>query len=396
MTTAEIDRLYREGVAALRAGDKKAAREKLMKVVELDETHEQAWLWLSACVTGHEEQIICLENVLTINPTNPHALKGLRKIDPGNPKLQDAPPESAPRPSPPPQPVARPAAVDEERDRLIAGLDASPGRGASVPDSDAWRQPIARQATAPPPTIDDLDRPELPEGADTSLLNLFDAWVTAMFFGRHGAYDVEMRIANFSRVFFNLVFAGGLSGVIAVLTYVLVLTPLGGIEGVLRLAEMPADNQTLQTMTNFLNRLGVLSALINVFGIIVGRLLYGFIVSAIAGRMGAKGELVQTIHALSISTVVQQIVLLIPVLLLVAVVLLDIPFGSILPVMPLLSLLYSLYQITLDVTAVSAANPGLGAWRSFLSLVLTGLALSAIFCCLSFALSFLAGFANLF
>ncbi|GAB4467510.1 MAG: hypothetical protein Kow00124_00500 [Anaerolineae bacterium] len=394
MASAEIDRLYREGVAALRAGDKQAAREKLMKVVELDETHEQAWLWLSACVTAREEQIICLENVLTINPTNPHALKGLRKIDPGNPKLADAPPEPAPQPSPPPQPVARPAVVDESRDRLIAGVDAPPGREPSAPDSEAWRQPLARQAAAPPPALDDLDRPELPEGADTSLLNLFDAWVAAMFFGRRGAYDVEMRIANFSRIFFNLVFAGVLSGIITALTYVLVLTPLGGIEGVLRLAEMPTDSQTLQAMTAFLNRLGVLSALINVLGIVVGRLLYGFIVSAIAGRMGAKGELVQTIHALSISTVVQQIVLLIPVLLLVAAVLLDMPFGAILPILSLLSLLYSLYQIALDVAAVSAANPGLGAWRSFLSLLLTGIALSGIFCCLSVVISFLAGFAG--
>ena len=63
MQPAEIDRLYQEGVAALRAGDKAAGREKLMRVVEADQLHENAWLWHSGAVETDDERIICLENV---------------------------------------------------------------------------------------------------------------------------------------------------------------------------------------------------------------------------------------------------------------------------------------------------------------------------------------------
>jgi len=72
--------LLQEGIAAVKAGDKQAARERLMQVVELDERNEQAWLWLSGVVESTEDKRACLENVLAINPNNTHAQSGLAWI----------------------------------------------------------------------------------------------------------------------------------------------------------------------------------------------------------------------------------------------------------------------------------------------------------------------------
>ena len=84
-----------------------------MAVVDKNESHETAWLWLSAMVDTLEEQQICLENVLAINPANEQARKGLDSLNQksaAQPKPA-APPAStafnAPFPSfetPPPKP----------------------------------------------------------------------------------------------------------------------------------------------------------------------------------------------------------------------------------------------------------------------------------------------------
>src|SRR5258708_35082348 len=95
---ANVDSLVQDGIAALKAGRKEDAKHALMKAVELDENSEQGWLWLSACVDSPEEQQICLENVLALNPNNDKARKGLAAI---TDKLGSA----APQPTQPPQPT---------------------------------------------------------------------------------------------------------------------------------------------------------------------------------------------------------------------------------------------------------------------------------------------------
>jgi hypothetical protein len=77
MLDTETERLLGEGKAAARNGDKNAARTLLTQVVERDPHNEQAWMWLSGVVAEPEEQQICLENVLVINPHNTKARKGL-------------------------------------------------------------------------------------------------------------------------------------------------------------------------------------------------------------------------------------------------------------------------------------------------------------------------------
>jgi tetratricopeptide (TPR) repeat protein len=49
-----------------------------MRVIEVDERNEQAWLWLSGVVDTDEDRLICLENVLMLNPENVRARAGLR------------------------------------------------------------------------------------------------------------------------------------------------------------------------------------------------------------------------------------------------------------------------------------------------------------------------------
>jgi hypothetical protein len=80
VTSPDIDQLFQQAEAAIRAGDKAAGRERLMEIVRLDEQQERAWLWLSAVTEDRNEQVICLENVLMINPGNDLARQGLERL----------------------------------------------------------------------------------------------------------------------------------------------------------------------------------------------------------------------------------------------------------------------------------------------------------------------------
>lgn len=73
----EVERLLAAGKEAARTGDAAQARSYLTQVVERDPQNEQAWMWLSGVVTEPDEQQICLENVLVINPYNTKARQGL-------------------------------------------------------------------------------------------------------------------------------------------------------------------------------------------------------------------------------------------------------------------------------------------------------------------------------
>ena len=76
----ETQEWFNAGVAALRAGSKAEAETLFLRVVEADEEHEQGWLWLSGAVQTDEDQRVCLENVLTINPDNTVARQRLEKL----------------------------------------------------------------------------------------------------------------------------------------------------------------------------------------------------------------------------------------------------------------------------------------------------------------------------
>jgi hypothetical protein len=82
--------MVKEGVRLFKANKKAEARSIWEQVTELDPYNEQAWLWLSAVVESVEDQRVCLENVLYINPDNPNAKKGLATLDAKNPSATGA------------------------------------------------------------------------------------------------------------------------------------------------------------------------------------------------------------------------------------------------------------------------------------------------------------------
>ncbi len=77
MAESQIDQWLQQGIAAARAGRREQAQRLLMQVVEADEQSETAWLWLSSVVETDQDRLICLENVLTLNPDNAQARAGL-------------------------------------------------------------------------------------------------------------------------------------------------------------------------------------------------------------------------------------------------------------------------------------------------------------------------------
>jgi Tfp pilus assembly protein PilF len=70
-----------EGAAALTRGDKARALDLLMRVVSEDEEATEAWLWLSGAVDDPDDQRTALENVLALDPNNPHARHGIAVLD---------------------------------------------------------------------------------------------------------------------------------------------------------------------------------------------------------------------------------------------------------------------------------------------------------------------------
>lgn len=74
------DDLLKQGIAALKEGQKAKALKLLAQVVEQDERNEMAWLWMSGVVDTDAERRICLKNVLAINPSNGIAKRGLEGL----------------------------------------------------------------------------------------------------------------------------------------------------------------------------------------------------------------------------------------------------------------------------------------------------------------------------
>lgn len=100
--------LLREGIAAAKAGQRERARDLLMRVVEQDEENALAWLWLSDVADSLDDQEICLENVLTLDPDNDVARQGLAFVR--KQRETQAPPAAGTMP-PAAARAARPASV---------------------------------------------------------------------------------------------------------------------------------------------------------------------------------------------------------------------------------------------------------------------------------------------
>ncbi len=149
--SANLDAMLRNAIEYVKANRKAEARRLLEQIVSLDQMNEQAWLWLSACVDSVEEQSICLENVLAINPNNQKALKGLqalqaRSAPPADP-FASSPFSAAPAADPfadspfsssPPQAPAAPTSVEWGKSSANPPASSSRTPAFSDEDYDAW------------------------------------------------------------------------------------------------------------------------------------------------------------------------------------------------------------------------------------------------------------------
>jgi hypothetical protein len=76
-----IAELLQKGIDAARAGDRRAARAALERVVEIDPDSEKGWFWLASVMDTDEERCMCLRTVLKINPNNAKAKAALERIE---------------------------------------------------------------------------------------------------------------------------------------------------------------------------------------------------------------------------------------------------------------------------------------------------------------------------
>ena len=92
-TRPEVNRLLAKGVASAKAGQRAEAYNLLLDVIELDRHNELAWLWLSTVTDNLEDQRVCLENALTINPDNTAARERLAALAANGAQQGDASPK---------------------------------------------------------------------------------------------------------------------------------------------------------------------------------------------------------------------------------------------------------------------------------------------------------------
>ncbi len=67
-------------IAAVHSGDKETAQRLLAQLIRDDPQNEAAWLWMSSVTDSDEDRRHCLEQVLTINPHNETAQRGLEAL----------------------------------------------------------------------------------------------------------------------------------------------------------------------------------------------------------------------------------------------------------------------------------------------------------------------------
>ncbi len=77
----QANQLVKEGIQAIRDGDKQLGRGKLEAAVQIDSYNEAAWFWLASVVETEEERRTCLGNVVIINPGNTKAQQMLRQLE---------------------------------------------------------------------------------------------------------------------------------------------------------------------------------------------------------------------------------------------------------------------------------------------------------------------------
>ncbi len=134
----KANQLLRQGIAAVRSGERESAHDLLGRAVECDPDNPSAWLWLSGVVDDLDERELCLENVLALDPQNAAAHKGLAQVrqEKAQRQQQQPAPESPwmARASAPVTPAAAMLQEDFARQRPEPEPEPEP-KPASLPDA---------------------------------------------------------------------------------------------------------------------------------------------------------------------------------------------------------------------------------------------------------------------
>lgn len=69
-----------QAVAYIKAGEIEKAKQLLAEVLKQNPRDENAWLWMTRCVTDTEQKRYCFDKVLKINPNNENAKRGLAQL----------------------------------------------------------------------------------------------------------------------------------------------------------------------------------------------------------------------------------------------------------------------------------------------------------------------------
>src|SRR3970040_1372141 len=75
-----IDDLLNQAVAYIKAGNTEKGKQILVDVLKQNPRDENAWLWMSRCVTDTEQKRYCFDRVLKINPSSENAKRGLAQL----------------------------------------------------------------------------------------------------------------------------------------------------------------------------------------------------------------------------------------------------------------------------------------------------------------------------
>lgn len=77
--THKVDRLL-DAIDLIKADKHDSALPILRSIIREDSNFESAWLWMSLAVKDIDQSIICLDNVLRINPDNLYASTALYRL----------------------------------------------------------------------------------------------------------------------------------------------------------------------------------------------------------------------------------------------------------------------------------------------------------------------------
>lgn len=87
MTTNRVDRLL-DAIELVKLNRREEAQSLLRELIREDSDSEDAWLWMSVAVDSLDQSMICLDNVLRINPNNTYAAGALFRLRESDMRVQ--------------------------------------------------------------------------------------------------------------------------------------------------------------------------------------------------------------------------------------------------------------------------------------------------------------------